>query len=156
MSRALAILAAVALALLSGCGAAVQQPAQQPVDPIGVVAEEVARVGRFLETSHAVLSAVHRDAAERARAAAPDDAAKHAAIDAVHAQMLPLWDAYERARTVYLALGATLRAAELAEVAGRQPDAERIAAAIIAMALACEALSSAAAAVGVPAIGGGP
>ncbi|MGK3995076.1 hypothetical protein [Sorangium sp. So ce1024] len=155
MSRALAILAAVALALLSGCGAAVEQPAQQPVDPIGVVAEEVARVGRFLDTSHAVLSAVHRDAAERARAAAPDDEAKHAAIDAVHARMRPAWDAYERALAAYIALSATVRAAELTALAGRQPDAAQIAAAIIAMALACEALSSAAAAVGVPAIGGG-
>ncbi|XXX79190.1 hypothetical protein WMF30_10490 [Sorangium sp. So ce134] len=156
MSRALAVLVAIALALLSGCGAAVQEPAQQPVAPLVVAADGLEKAGRFLDEAHAVLSAVHRDAAERARAAAPDDAAKHRAIDAVQARLQPVWDAYERARTVYLALGATVRAAELAAVAGRQPDPERIAAAIIALVVACEALSGAASAVGVPAIGGGP
>lgn len=153
MKRAIAALVAVALLLLGGCGAGVQDVGQPDLRAAVEPIEALARASAQLEQVHTALGAVHRAAAERARLEAPDEEAAHKAIDAVHARFLPAWDAYERAQAAYLAAAAIIYAAGLAELAGRQPDTGRIAAAVVAMLAACDALSRAAVAVGVPAPG---
>ncbi|WP_437591513.1 hypothetical protein [Sorangium sp. So ce1000] len=153
-TRAIAILAAVALLLLGGCAAGVQDVGQQDLRAAAAEpSEALTRASVLLEEVHAALDALHRDAAERARLEAPDEEAAHKAIDAVHARFLPAWDAYDRARALYLAAAAIVYAAGLAELAGRAPDTGRIATAVVALMSACDALSRAAVAVGVPAPG---
>jgi hypothetical protein len=151
VTRALAILVAL-VALLSGCAAGVQDIGQQ--DRRAITAADAAHAlvaaHDLLEDVGDALEAVHTAAAARARATAPDDAAKHRAIDEVQAKFLPAWDAYEAAQATYIAAAAVVRAAQLAELAGRAPDPTAIAGAVLALIGACDALSRAAAAVGLP------
>jgi hypothetical protein len=151
VTRVLAILGAL-VALLSGCAAGVQEIGQQDRRAITAVdaAHALVQAHDLLEDVGDALEAVHAAAAARARATAPDDAAKHRAIDEVHAKFLPAWDAYEAAQAVYIAAAAVVRAGQLAELAGRAPDPTAIAEAVLALMAACDALSRAAASVGLP------
>lgn len=152
MRRALAILAAVALLLLGGCAAGVQDIGQQDRRAITTAdaAHALVQAHDLLEDVGDALEAVHTAAAARARATAPDDAAKHRAIDEVQAKFKPAWDAYEAAQATYIAAAAVVRAGQLAELAGRAPDPTAIAEAVLALMAACDALSRAAGAVGLP------
>jgi hypothetical protein len=157
VTRALAIFFAAFLSLIPGCAAGVQDVGQQ--DLRAIAAEPTAALieaSALLEEVHSTLDAIHRDAAQRARVEAPDEATAHRAIDAVHAGLLPAWNAYDRARTFYLAAATAVRAAELAKLAGRAPDPGRIAAAVISLIDACDELARAAQAVGVPVQAGAP
>lgn len=150
MTRALPLLVAVVLSLLPGCAAGVQDVGQQDLPAAVEPTEALARASALLEDVHSTLAALHRDAAERARLGAPDEAAAHKAIEDVFARFLAAWNAYDRARTLYLAAATAVRAAELGRLTGREPDATRIAAAVIALIDACDELALAAEAVGVP------
>jgi hypothetical protein len=154
MRKALAVLLAALALLLSGCAGPLQDVGQQDRRPITVADAASALVAAhdLLEDVGDALEAVHTAAAARARAAAPDDEAKHRAIDEVHAKFKPAWDAYEGAQAVYIAAAAVVRAAQLAELAGRAPDPTAVAAAVLALMSACDALARAAEAVGLPAL----
>jgi hypothetical protein len=143
----------VALLLLGGCAAGVQDVGQRDLPAATEPADALIRASALLEEVHATLDAIHRDAAARARLEAPTEEEKHKAIDEVHRQLLPAWNAYDRARTLYLAAATAVRAAELTRLAGREPDPGRIATALIALIDACDELARAAEAVGVPAPG---
>lgn len=134
-TRALSILAALAM-LLTGCGAQ-----QRPASSVDAAMPVLIEAAGILKDVHAALDAAQKEAIERAVRAETTTEAKHAAIDRVAAAWRPIWDAYARARDAYVILAALARAAALAERAGRQPDAARVAVATGALVLAVEELT---------------
>lgn len=122
--------------LLAGCGAQ-----QRPVSPVDAAMPVLVEAAGILEDVHAALDAAQKEAIERAVRAETTTEAKHVAIDRVDAAWRPIWDVYARARDAYVSLAALARAAALAERAGRQPDAARVAVATGALVLAVEELT---------------
>jgi len=132
-ARALAIIAALAM-LLTGCGAGRLDDARAALRTAHAV----------LEDTSVALAAAHRSARDRAVAQAPDEAAARAAVAEVHARYLPAWEAYDAARAAWIGAEASVRAAELAELAGRDPDPAVLSSTIQQLAAAYEAFRRAA------------
>ena len=148
MTRTLALLAALALALLAGCASSA--PQAQNADAFADIDDALAAAAKAIAEGHRVLAASMD--AERAviEATAPDAATGHRQIAELHARYLPRWDAYEAFVATYAVAKATAETARAAVAAGRKPNALLLGQAVVRLAIAGEDLWRAIEALGQP------
>lgn len=138
MTRALALLAALALLLLSGCAAS--QPQAQTADAFADIDDALAAAAAAITAGHQVLAASMDAERARIEATAPDAETGHRQIAALHARYLPAWDAYEALTASYPFCRAVAETARAAVAAGRKPNALLLGQAVVRLAIASEDL----------------
>ncbi|WP_438029042.1 hypothetical protein [Sorangium sp. So ce233] len=148
MSRALAIFAALALALLAGCGAS--QAPIKTADTFAEIDDALNAAAVAITEGHRVLRTMHEAERERIEQTAPDAATGHRRIDELQARYQPAWDAYEVLTGVFFVSKAAAETAKAAVGAGRKPDALLLGRAIVRLAIASEDLWRAIEALGQP------
>ena len=148
MTRALAMLAAVALLLLSGCASSARHA--ETADAFTAIDDALDAAAVAITEGHRVLKAMHVAERERIEANAPDAETGHRQIAELHARYLPAWDAYEAIKAAYFVAKATAETARAAVGAGRRPNALVLGQAVVRLAIASEDLWRAIEALGQP------